>query len=522
MKALRQKVVLSTVVSLLLLTMPLFGAGEQESGASGGAGEAEESVLRVAINANPNTIEPATGDTRQASNVAWSIFESLVWLNDDGELVPALAEDWTVSDDGRVYTFELRQGVTFHNGDEFTADDVVFTWERGKGQDITYREDFLAAEEVRKIDDYTVEVVLEEPSSMMLLQMNEHWGILSKDYHDEVGEQGYLDEPVGTGPFSFVEWSQGDRIVLEAYDDYRDDEYPMVDRLVYRPIPEASTRIAALRNDDIDIVSGLSPEQADSIEGDENVNLITYPKDRVYYIAFNNMTTGVDTPIESKEVRRALSYAIDYQAIIDNIFNGQAERVAGFVVPGNLGYDPSIEPYSYDPERARELLDEAGYSDGFSMEMAGPSDTYVNFEDVLQAVAGYWDEIGVDVDLRFMESGRYWDLQSQRKLPPMFGDSWSSSTGEAFPRLVGSVGGRDASYGAWLDERLVEFVREIKLTPDQDERAEVYTEFLEYMKEDPPFIYLYQPMAFEAARTRVNGYEPRVSEQIYLKGVSLD
>jgi len=213
--------------------------------------------LRVALQTNPNTIEPATGDTRTASNVAWSIFSSLVWLDDSGVIVPALAESWTISDDGLVYTFKLREGVTFHNGYPFTADDVVFTWERGQGSDITYREDFIPVIQMNKIDDYTVEAVLEAPNAFLLTKMNEHWGIMSRQYHEEVGEEGYLQNPVGTGPFKFVEWLSGDRIVLEAFEDYWEEGYPKVDQVIYRPIPDTATRFAALVNDDIDIVSNL-------------------------------------------------------------------------------------------------------------------------------------------------------------------------------------------------------------------------------------------------------------------------
>ncbi len=526
MKKQNKNALFLTLISLFVVSMMLFagcaGEAEDEVDEVGEEVSEEASVLRVALTTNPNTIEPATGDTRTASNVAWSIFNSLVWLSDDGVLEPSLAEDWSVSEDGTVYTFNLRQGVTFHNGYPFTAEDVVFTWERGLGSDITYREDFVSVVDMNVIDEYTVEVILDEPNSMLLLQMNEHWGILSAQYHDEVGEDGYLQEPVGTGPFKFVEWRTGDRIVLDAYEDYWEEGYPRVDRVIYRPIAESSTRYAALVNDDIDIVSGLGPEQSEEVQNAEGVQLVSYPHDRVFYITFNNMSTGIGTPIEEKLVRQAMSYAVDYDTIIDRIFDGHAERTAGFVVQGNLGYDPGIEPYPYDPEKALELLAEAGYPDGFEIELAGPSDTYINFEQVLQALVGYWGEVGIEVDLQLMESGRFWELQAARELPPLFGDSWSSSTGEAFPRLVGSVGGEDASYAAWLDPVLVEMVREIQLTPDQDERAEVYTNILRYMHEDPPFVYLYQPTAFEGINDRVQNYNPRVSEQYYLKGVSIE
>lgn len=482
----------------------------------------QEKVLRVALTTNPNTIELATGDSIVSAQVAVNIFDSLVFLNAEGTLEPSLAESWTISDDGLVYTFNLRQGVTFHNGYPFTAEDVKFTWERGTGADIAYRDAFLSVSAVNIVDEYKVEINLSEPNAMLLSQMFLHWSIISKQHHEKVGEEAYLQNPIGTGPFKFVEWIHGDRIVLEANENYWRTGYPKVDRIIFRPILESETRFVALVNDEVDIITNLTPDQAREIEDISGVNLISYPLDRAFYIAFNNMTTGVGTPIENQLVRQAMSYAIDYQTIIDRIFGGQASRIAGFVLPGNLGFDPSIEPFPYNPDRARQLLEEAGFPDGFEISMAGPVDTYVNFEQVLQALVGYWEDVGITVNLEFMESGRFWTLQGNRELPPLFGDSWSSSLGEAFPRLAGSVGGEDAGFAAWLDPVLVEMVGRLQLTPDRSERAELYTQILRYMREDPPFIYLYQMTAFDAANTRVKDFQPRVSGVYFLKGVSLE
>jgi peptide/nickel transport system substrate-binding protein len=207
------------------------------------------------------------------------------------------------------------------------------------------------------------------------------------------------------------------------------------------------------------------------------------------------------------KVRQAMNYAVDVDLIIEALFDGFAEPATGYVVAGELGFG-NVEPFGYDPDQALALLEEAGYPNGFAMDMACPVGAYTNFEEVCEAVVGFLGDVGIDVTLDLMESGQYWDLESAKELPPLFGDSWSAAGGEAFRRLTGALGGWDASYSAWSDPQIDALLDEIQATPDQDERAALYGELQVYMQEDPPFIYLYQPVQFEAINTRVQGYQP--------------
>jgi peptide/nickel transport system substrate-binding protein len=303
---------------------------------------------------------------------------------------------------------------------------------------------------------------------------------------------------------------------MEANPNYWREDLPKVKTLIFRPIPESATRVAAIQTGEVDVVGRLSSEEAQSLLGVPNVKVIRYPSTRIYYVAFNNLTTGVDQPTEDPLVRQAMNYAVDVDAIVDALFDGFGQRATGYVAEGEMGFG-AVEPFAYDPDKAKELLAEAGYPDGFEMDFACPAGAYIFFEQVCEAIQGYLADVGIETNLEIMESGQYWDLEAEKQLPPLFGDSWSSTLGEAYNRLYGALGGWDASYSSWSDPTIDEYLAEIEQAIDFEERKQLYEDLQVYMQENPPFIYLYQLMTFEAINTRVQNYQPRPAEDYHLR-----
>jgi peptide/nickel transport system substrate-binding protein len=472
-------------------------------------------TLTIALATNPNTLDAPICAERNCQNAAGQLFDSLLWVNDNSEIEPALAESWDVSDDGLTYTFHLRKDVTFHNGEPFNADAVVFSWNRYKSPDLAWNERWNIADNVEKVDDYTVKVTMSEPKPLFLRTVAINWQVVPPKYFEQVGADEFGLKPVGTGAFMFVEWVQGDHITFKANPNYWRTGYPKVETLIYHTIPESATRAAAIQTGEVDIVGRLSSEEAKSLLGAPGVQTIRYPVPRVYYVAFNNMTTGVGKPTEDAKVRQAMNYAVDIQAIIDSIFEGYATPAEGFIAPGEMGYG-AVKPFTYDPDKAKALLAEAGFANGFEMDMACPAGAYTHFEEVCQAIVGYLGQVGIKINLEIMESGKYWDLEAKKELPPLFGDSWSETLGEAYGRMSGALLGADAAYSSWSDPKIIDMLKQISTTVDTDARKKLYEDLEAYMHESPPFIFLYNPMAFEAIRDYVQDYRPRPAEDYFL------
>lgn len=473
-------------------------------------------TLKVGLTTNVAAIEVPYAPERQSANAAWTMFDSLVFPEPDGTFSPMLAESWDIAPDGKSITFHLRQDVTFHDGSPFNADSVVFSYEAYTKPEVPYPW-LIAADGVEKVDDYTVKIIRAEPNSL-LLSFISGWSMIPPNWGGKTAQE-FAESPIGTGPFMFTEWVKGDHLTVSANPTYWNAGYPKVAEIDFKFMPESATRIAAVQTGEIDIAPRLTSEEAQSLLGAAGVQIIRYPVNRVFYLAFNNLSTGIGTPLEDANVRKAMAHAVDVQSIIDALFDGYATRGVGFVGPGDLGFD-NAEPVAFDPELAKQMLADAGYADGFAIDMACPDGAYSHINEVCQAIREQLNEVGITGDLNIMESNAYWDLESKKELPPLFVDSWSSTSTESYNRLEGALR-KDQTYANWYTERLDQLIASLLTTFEVDARAKVYGDIQTDMREDPPFVYLYYPQTFEATTTHVQNYQPRSAENYFLWDVSV-
>jgi peptide/nickel transport system substrate-binding protein len=341
--------------------------------------------------------------------VLYALHDALIKPLPGNLQAPNLAESWTVSADQRVYEFKLREGLRFHNGDPFTSEDVKFSFHRAKARVIQER-----VREVATAGPHRVRFVLHEPWPDFLtffgsLVSGAGW-VVPRKYVEQVGNDGFKRHPVGLGPYKFVSHTPGVELVMEAFEGYW-RKTPSVKRLVFKSVPESTTRLAMLKRGEVDIAYLLEVPQAEEVKRDPNLKLAFSGGIAVFFLDFFEQWDP-KSPWHDRRVRLAANYAIDRQALSEAETLG-ASRPAGNFVPRRFEFALPIEPYPYDPARARQLLAEAGYPNGFD---GGELHQLPPYFTLGEAIVGYFRAVGIRLQMRPMERAAYLTAVASKKL----------------------------------------------------------------------------------------------------------
>lgn len=362
-------------------------------------------TLRVVFAEWPKNLHAQIDSGTEGLYVQVNVTDGLVNIDGSGNIVPALATELPERPDGVTYIFKLREGVKFHNGTDFNAEDVIWTFDRlmGKieGHSSTQAPRFQAAiTSVEALDDYTVQFTLSKPWDDFLPMMaaDKYMDILSKEAFDELGEDYGLKGAVGTGPFKFKEWISGERIVIERFDDYW-GEPAYLDEIVYRAIPEESTRLIGLQTGEIDVLLDPPIRAIEELQDDPSLQVVSCDSgdEKVFYL---NTT---QPPFDDRAVRQAIFYGIDRQAIMDAIYYGLAPAGQGIFPPWHWAYDPDADFYPYDPEKAKELLTEAGYTADNPLEFEIHTTEATEYLDTAVLIQAQLAEIGVKTTVSYLD-----------------------------------------------------------------------------------------------------------------------
>ncbi|KAA9007804.1 ABC transporter substrate-binding protein [Histidinibacterium aquaticum] len=458
-------------------------------------------VLIVGQIAEPKSLDPAAVTAVNDFRILVNLYEGLVrYAPGTLEVEPHLATDWEISEDGTVYTFTLREDVTFHDGTPFNAEAVKFNFDRMLNEDHPYHDtgpfplsfNFSAVESTEAVDEYTVEFTLSEPFAPFLSNLAYPTGLLVSPAAVEANGQDYGRNPVGTGPFQFGEWRSNEAVVLERNADYWGDEAPL-EAVVFRPITDANTRVAEMLAGGIDLMVEVPPTSLGQFEG-EQFQVYEQAGPHLWFLILN-MREG---PFENQLVRQAANYAIDKEAIVNDVLEGTAEVATGPTPPAfNWAYNEELDPYPHDPERARELLAEAG--------MENPEVTFY----VTEGGSGMLDpvamgtaiqadlaEVGFDVTIETYEWNTFLGevnpgLEGKADMAEM---AWMTNDPDTLPYLtlrseaMPDQGGFNSGY--YSNEEVDRLLQEARTATSQERRAELYKEMQEIVVEDAPWVFV--------------------------------
>jgi len=472
------------------------GDGGDTTTSEGADGDGGPTTVRIGIAQGGWDLIPAR-DTDFVSNLVYTlVYDNVVNLNPAAEVVPELATDYTKESDTQ-YVFDLREGVTFHNGEPFTAGDVEYTYDWIQNEE-NPRKNYLAqVESVVVEDDTTVRFDLSQPYAPFLYKVHAVMWPLSRTAVEAADEE-YNQQPVGTGPFTFDSWDSGNRAVLSAYEDYWNGA-PAIDEVEFRILPEASSKVTQLETGDVDIVDTVPAPFAGRIQGADDVELIQTPGVSSGRVDFNTDVDGLG----ERQVRRALTWAIDKQQIVDTVFTGFADP-ARSVLPNSFpGYAEEISDFNHptgDTERARQLLADAGYGD-LSLEIK--TSTRSEHRRAATLIQSMWSEIGVDASVKSLDGNTFFNQELEGDYEVAVSNWTWLGDPDTLLYLYHSEG-----LNVWniADDELDAMLEEQRRVTG-DRRQQLVRDIQQYVYEEAFSAYTYYPRRLQGISADIEGFE---------------
>lgn len=530
----RWHVVLFALVAFLTVSLSNCATQTSTTSTNGGSSTAstDTSTIVFGSGGDPANLEPGNITDGNSIYVQQQIYDRLIDFEPGTtNLVPGLATEWSASDDGLTWTFKLRDGVTFHDGTAFNAEAVRVNVERwwdpdhplgfrnaGKTYEIWsdlfggYKGDENSLlQAVNTPDDRTVELVLKQPfAAFPAAVASGYFGIASPTAIESAGADYGIagSTAVGTGPYKFVQWLTGDRITLDRNPDYWNGA-PPAERLVIRSIKEPASRLAELRAGSIDFTVDLAPDQLSEVQSDPNIQEVRRPSFNVGFLALN----PAYEPFQNKDVRQAVAMAINRKEIVQSFWSGLGITDSHFIPPSMQKYqDASLGDYEYNPDRAKQMLAEAGYPNGFPLElwyMPVSRPYYPTPKPIAEAFAADLGAIGINVTLNTKDWAAY--LEDRNKPPGFqaFMLGWTGDYGDPDNFLYAHFGpGATTDLGTWKNDRIIQLLNDARKTSDDDERATMYAEVDKLLFDETVRIPIVHSEPLLAQRSNLSGWAP--------------
>jgi glutathione transport system substrate-binding protein len=488
---------------LLLLGSALVAMGVSSPALAG------ERVITIAQYADAVSLDPQHTNDNASYSVEKTMLEGLIGFNEKMEQIPQLAEKWDASPDARVFTFYLRKGVKFHDGTPFNAAAVKANFDRIRNPENKLRRYTLykIISQIDVLDEYTVRFTLAEPFGAMIATFAHPAGGINSPAAVQKYGQDYGKNPVGTGPYKFAEWVPNDHITVVRNPDYWDpNNAARVDKIIVKPVPEDGTRIAMLQKGDAQFINAVPYSMAEVVRADKNLSLAESESVYTFWVAMN----AQKKPFSDVRVRQAMNYAINKEAIIKAVLRGHGKPADSPLAPQVWGYSP-VKTYPHDPAKAKALLAEAGYPNGFKALLRGVAQT--DPKEVMVAIQGQLKQVGVDVEIAALPAAalsadRFKPLEENRGEMDYAG--WSPSTGDADwgirPLLTkDNWPPTNFTIGFYTNPRLEELVKAALQTSDSAKRKAAYAEAQRIIMDDCPWVFLWVNYLLGGSRANVGG-----------------